>query len=83
MTAPALPQGFGALQDWLQSLDDRLAQVENPQSPVSAYPMASTQLSTTNAAEFGQKFAWITDLKTFAYSTGSHWIRSDSGAQIV
>lgn len=79
-----VPLGLGPdLTTYLQEMEDRLAKLETPQGPVAAYLTTSTTLSTVNAAQAGRKWVVLTDLKTAAYSNGSHWFRFDTGAQIV
>lgn len=71
------------LQAYLADVEARLARLETPAGPVPGFSLASTDLTTINAAQNGNRSVWCSDLKVFAFSTGAHWHRTDTGAQIV
>jgi hypothetical protein len=71
------------LAAWLNDLESRLAVIENPQAPTALFPMASTNLTTANALTYINRQVFATDLGVIAYSTGAHWLRSDSGGVII
>jgi hypothetical protein len=72
-----------SLSLYLSDKEDRLGLLENPQSPQLAYATASANLTTANAKTYINCFVIVTDLKTMAYSSGAHWIRTDTGATII
>lgn len=86
MPAPILPDGLLGASDlmlFLAQVDDRLSALESPGSPALAFVIASANLTVASAALFPNCWVIVSDLKTMAYSTGSHWIRTDTGANIV
>jgi hypothetical protein len=80
----AVPAGLSQdVTSYLQSLEDRIVQLEVPKGFSPAYLTKSTSLTAASAARSGGKWAIITDLKAVAYSDGVHWYRADTGATIV
>lgn len=79
-----VPAGLSSdLAAYLAELDERVGRIETPKGFTPAFLTTSASLTTQSAARFGGKWAIITDLKTAAYSNGSHWVRIDTGATIV
>lgn len=81
MPAPILPEGNDALQMWVADVEDRLSALETPQGFLLAYLTVSTNLTTANASD--GLWCVVSDLKTIAYAKSGHWLRVDTGAQIV
>lgn len=68
---------------YLTTLEERLSTLETAAAPRLAYTVASTALTVASAALYASCWVIVSDLKTMAYSTGSHWLRVDTGANIV
>lgn len=80
----AIPPGLEpALATWATGVEQRISDLETPPGFVAAFLTTKAGLTAANAAEGNGRFAILTDLKTFAWSDGSHWWRADTGAQIV
>lgn len=71
------------LQSYLEELETRVSLLESPQGYLPAFLTTSTNLSAAGARLSGARWAIVTDLKTVAWSDGSHWYRTDTGAVIV
>ena len=80
MSTPALPQGLENLRGFLDDLEGRVSNLEQPQQPGAVY--ACLKANLPDALDFYGKFAWVTDTNISVISDGVHWIRQDSGAPI-
>lgn len=68
---------------YLEDLEARLSVLENPGDPVKLPVLASSALSTTNAAQYTYRFVYLTDLNQLGYSNGAHWYKIAVGTLIV
>lgn len=81
MTVPTLPSGLEPLRGFLDDLEDRVANLEQPQQPGQVY--ACTTANLPDAVTFTGCVVRDTTLNILAHSDGVHWLREDSGAIIV
>lgn len=69
--------------EYLDQLEARISELENPGSPLALPLMLAAQLTAPNAVVYAYRFVLVTDLNMTAHSNGAHWYRSDTGALIV
>jgi hypothetical protein len=83
MPVPAGEGLPGPLQTFLRDLERRVMALEGPEGFQRLFAIASSQLTTANAAANPNSLAFATDLKVTVGSDGVHWYRGDTGAVIV
>lgn len=71
------------LRNYLTGLESQLGRISTPVGFLPAYVTTSAQLTAANAAENATCWAIVSDLKTLAWSDGTHWKRMDTGAVII
>lgn len=69
------------LTAWMQSVSQRLSQLEQPGSPTPLY--ACTKKLLPAASSFVNCAALITDLGVVVTSNGAHWVNAGTGAVIA
>jgi hypothetical protein len=76
-----VPAGLsGPLADYLQSLEDRIAELENPNGPAAEFSCLKANLP--DALTYLNRRAYVTDTKITVVSDGTVWRRQDTGAAI-
>lgn len=73
----SLPPSVAA---YLQTLEDRLSELENPNGPVAEFSCLKAKLPS--ALTYMNRRAYVTDTKITVVSDGTVWRRQDSGAAI-
>jgi len=72
-----IPATLGA---YLQELEDRVAELEDPKSPKAPY--ACVQADLPSPATYINAVVYVTDVKRLAHSDGTNWKRADTGANL-
>lgn len=65
---------------YLEELEGRIAELEDPKSPRAPYACAEADLPA--AATYINCVAYVTDTKILVASDGTDWRRQDTGAAI-
>lgn len=68
---------------WLDELEGRVVNLEQPVEPQAMGRMTSASLTAANAAYFAFRVVYLTDLNQVAYSSGAHWYKIAVGTLII
>lgn len=71
------------LKAFLDEIENRVVNLEQPLEPQAMARLTSANLTTANALKFAYRLVYLTDINQLAYSNAAHWYKVAVGTLII